>query len=141
MVRSSCQRRQHGWKRAIRTVLASDGINFLAAAILFILAVGSVRGFAFTLGLTTLVDVLVVVLFTHPVMVLLARTKFYSEGHKFSGLDPRQLGAVYRGRAQFREPVVASRGAAKKAKGAQKEAAKRQTIGLVQAGLLAPAPE
>lgn len=119
---------EHGWKRAIRTVLASDGINFLAAAILFILAVGSVRGFAFTLGLTTLVDVLVVVLFTHPVMVLLARTKFYSEGHKFSGLDPRQLGAVYRGRAQFREPVVASRGAAKKAKGAQKEAAKRQTI-------------
>jgi preprotein translocase subunit SecD len=109
-------------------VLASDGINFLAAGILFILAVGSVRGFAFTLGLTTLVDVLVVVLFTHPVMVLLARTKFYSEGHKFSGLDPRQLGAVYRGRAQFREPVVASRGAAKKAKGAQKEAAKRQTI-------------
>lgn len=119
---------EHGWKRAIRTVLASDGINFLAAAILFILAVGSVRGFAFTLGLTTLVDVLVVVLFTHPVMVLLARTKFYSEGHKFSGLDPRQLGAVYRGRAQFRAPVVASRGAAKKAKGAQKEAAKRQTI-------------
>lgn len=119
---------EHGWKRAIRTVLASDGINFLAAAILFILAVGSVRGFAFTLGLTTLVDVLVVVLFTHPVMVLLARTKFYSEGHKFSGLDPRQLGAVYRGRAQFREPVVASRGAAKRAKGAQKEAAKRQTI-------------
>jgi len=119
---------ENGWKKAIRTVLASDGINFLAAAILFILAVGSVRGFAFTLGLTTLVDVLVVVLFTHPVMVLLARTKFYSEGHKFSGLDPRQLGAVYRGRAQFREPVVASRGAAKKAKGAQKEAAKRQTI-------------
>ena len=119
---------EHGWKKAIRTVLASDGINFLAAAILFILAVGSVRGFAFTLGLTTLVDVLVVALFTHPVMVLLARTRFYSEGHKFSGLDPRQLGAVYRGRAQFREPVVASRGAAKKAKGAQKEAAKRQTI-------------
>lgn len=119
---------EHGWKKAIRTVLASDGINFLAAAILFILAVGSVRGFAFTLGLTTLVDVLVVTLFTHPVLTLLARTKFYSEGHKFSGLDPRQLGAVYRGRAQFREPVVASRGAAKKAKGAQKEAAKRQTI-------------
>ena len=119
---------ENGWKKAIRTVLASDGINFLAAAILFILAVGSVRGFAFTLGLTTLVDVLVVALFTHPVMTLLARTKFYSEGHKFSGLDPRQLGAVYRGRAQFREPTVASRGAGKKAKGAQKEAAKRQTI-------------
>ncbi len=119
---------EHGWKRAIRTILASDGINFLAAAILFLLAVGSVRGFAFTLGLTTLVDVLVVSLFTHPMMTLLSRTRFYSEGHRFSGLDPKQLGAVYRGRAQFREPVVASRGAGKKSLGAQKEAAKRQTI-------------
>lgn len=119
---------EHGWKRAIRTVLASDGINFLAAAILFLLAVGSVRGFAFTLGLTTLVDVLVVTLFTHPMMTLLSRTRFYSEGHRFSGLDPKQLGAVYRGRAQFREPVVASRGARKKTLGSQKEAAKRQTI-------------
>ncbi len=119
---------EHGWKRAIRTVLASDGINFLAAAILFLLAVGSVRGFAFTLGLTTLVDIAVVVLFTHPMMTLLSRTRFYSEGHRFSGLDPQQLGAVYRGRAQFREPVIANRGAAKKSKGAQREAAKRQTI-------------
>lgn len=119
---------ENGWKKAIRTVLASDGINFLAAAILFILAVGSVRGFAFTLGLTTLVDIAVVVLFTHPMMTLLSRTKFYSEGHKFSGLDPRQLGAVYRGRAQFREPVVASRGSNKKTLGSQREAAKRQTI-------------
>ncbi|MDI6024181.1 protein translocase subunit SecD [Leucobacter sp. UT-8R-CII-1-4] len=119
---------EHGWKKAIRTVLASDGINFLAAAILFILAVGSVRGFAFTLGLTTLVDIAVVVLFTHPMMTLLSRTKFYSEGHRFSGLDPRQLGAVYRGRAQFREPVVASRGSNKKTLGSQREAAKRQTI-------------
>ena len=119
---------EHGWKRAIRTVLASDGINFLAAAILFLLAVGSVRGFAFTLGLTTIVDVLVVTLFTHPMLTLLSRTRFYSEGHRFSGLDPKQLGAVYRGRAQFREPVVASRGAGKKTLGSQKEAAKRQTI-------------
>lgn len=119
---------EHGWKRAIRTVLASDGINFLAAVILFIFAVGSVRGFAFTLGLTTLVDVLVVALFTHPMMTLLGRTKFYREGHRFSGLDPVQLGAVYRGRARFREPVVASRGAAKKATGAVKEAQRRQTI-------------
>lgn len=119
---------ENGWKRAFRTVLASDGINFLAAAILFLLAVGNVRGFAFTLGLTTLVDILVVSLFTHPMMTLLAKTRFYSEGHRFSGLDPKQLGAVYRGRAQFREPVVASRGASKKSLGARKEAAKRQTI-------------
>lgn len=119
---------ESGWKKAIRTVLASDGINFLAAAILFILAVGSVRGFAFTLGLTTIIDVLVVVLFTHPMMTLLARTKFYRTGHRFSGLDPEKLGAVYRGRAQFREPVLANRGSGNKAKNSQKEAQRRQTI-------------
>lgn len=119
---------EHGWKKAFRTVLASDGINFLAAAILFILAVGSVRGFAFTLGLTTIVDVLVVALFTHPMMTLLARTRFYAGGHRFSGLDPQQLGAVYRGRAQFREPVIATRGAGKKNQASKREASKRQTI-------------
>lgn len=119
---------ENGWKKAFRTVLASDGINFLAAAILFILAIGSVRGFAFTLGLTTLVDVLVVALFTHPMMTLLARTKFYRDGHPASGLNPQQLGAVYRGRAQFRAPVITSSGAGKKNKASAKEAHRRQTI-------------
>jgi preprotein translocase subunit SecD len=119
---------QQGWKKAFRTVLASDGINFLAAAILFVLAVGSVQGFAFTLGLTTIVDVIVVSLFTHPMVTLLSRTRFYSEGHPLSGLDPRRLGAVYRGRARFREPVVTTSGPGKKNKGAQREAMRRQTI-------------
>ena len=119
---------EHGWKRAFRTVLASDGINFLAAVILFIFAVGSVQGFAFTLGLTTLVDVLVVALFTHPIVTLLGRTRFYRDGHPLSGLDPERLGAVYRGRAQFRAPVAAARGAGKKNQGAAKEAQRRQTI-------------
>ena len=119
---------EHGWKRAFRTVLASDGVNFLAALILFILAVGNVKGFAFTLGLTTLVDVLVVALFTHPMMTLLARTRFYQSGHRFSGLDPDGLGAVYRGRAQFRAPVVATTGAGKKNQRSKREAERRQTI-------------
>ncbi|MET0955419.1 MAG: protein translocase subunit SecD [Cryobacterium sp.] len=116
---------ESGWRRAIRTILASDTVNFLAAAVLFILAVGNVRGFALTLGLTTLVDLLVVALFTHPVLQLLARTKFFGDGHKLSGLDPRALGAVYRGRAQFQPAAeVASR----KASSSSKEAVKRQTI-------------
>lgn len=119
---------ENGWKRAFRTVLASDGVNFLAAAILFILAVGNVKGFAFTLGLTTLVDIVVVALFTHPMMALLARTRFYREGHSFSGLDPRKLGAVYRGRAQFREPVAAGKNADRKAARSRGEAQRRQTI-------------
>lgn len=114
-----------GWKRAIRTVLASDTVNFLAAGILFIVAVGNVKGFALTLGITTIIDILVVALFTHPVLQLLSRTAFFSEGHRFSGLDPKALGAVYRGRATFREPVGVSAG--KKAS-SSKEAAKRQTI-------------
>jgi preprotein translocase subunit SecD len=114
-----------GWKRAIRTVLASDTVNFLAAGILFIVAVGNVKGFALTLGITTIIDIVVVALFTHPVLQLLSRTRFFSEGHRFSGLDPKALGAVYRGRATFREPVGVA--AATKARSST-EAAKRQTI-------------
>lgn len=114
-----------GWKRAIRTIIASDTVNFLAAAILFILAVGNVKGFALTLGLTTIVDLVVVALFTHPILQLISRRKYFSEGHRFSGLDPRALGAVYRGRATFREPTPVVVG---KAVGASKEAHRRQTI-------------
>ncbi len=115
-----------GWKRALRTITASDAVNFLAAIVLFLLAVGNVRGFALTLGLTTVVDLLVVTMFTHPVMQLLANTEFFGGGHKLSGLDPRALGAVYRGRAQFRAPITTTKGG--KGIAASKEAARRQTI-------------
>ncbi|MDJ0345294.1 protein translocase subunit SecD [Streptomyces sp. H10-C2] len=81
-----------GWPRARRTILVSDFVSFLAAAVLFIVTVGKVQGFAFTLGLTTLLDVVVVFLFTKPLMTILARHKFFSEGHKWSGLDPKGLG-------------------------------------------------
>ena len=92
-----------GWKRARRTILAADAVNFLAAAVLYLLASSNVRGFAFTLGVTTLIDLAVVVLFTHPVMGLLAHTKFFGGGHRLSGLDPERLGAKphYVGRGQF----------------------------------------
>jgi preprotein translocase subunit SecD len=113
-----------GWKRAIRTILASDSVNLLAALILFILAVGDVKGFALTLGLTTIIDVIVVSLFTHPTLQLLARRPFFYEGHRASGLDPNALGAVYRGRAQFRTPGAV----APKNSGSSREAARRQTI-------------
>lgn len=97
-----------GWKRARRTILAADAVNFMAAGVLYFLASSNVRGFAFTLGLTTLIDLLVVVLFTHPMVQLLARTKFFGGGHKWSGLDPQRLGAKesmrYRGRGQFGAP-------------------------------------
>jgi preprotein translocase subunit SecD len=84
---------ESGWKRARRTILVSDTVSFLAALLLYIFAVGDVKGFAYTLGLTTLIDVIVVFLFTKPVVTLLARTKFFGQGNKWSGLDPARLGA------------------------------------------------
>ncbi|WP_186785789.1 protein translocase subunit SecD [Streptomyces misionensis] len=83
---------ERAWPRARRTVLVSDFVSFLAAAVLFIVTVGKVQGFAFTLGLTTLLDVVVVFLFTKPLMTLLARRRFFANGHKWSGLDPKSLG-------------------------------------------------
>lgn len=95
------------WARARRTILASDTVSFLAAVVLFVLALGSVRGFAFTLGLTTLIDVLVVFLFTKPMVSLLARTTFFGGGHRLSGFDPEHLGrtVVYAGRGRVRAPA------------------------------------
>lgn len=84
---------EHGWRRARRTILVADFVSFLAAAVLYILSIGSVRGFAFALGLTTVIDVVVVFFFTKPLIALLARTKFYGGGHRWSGLDPDRLGA------------------------------------------------
>ncbi|MFJ5937470.1 protein translocase subunit SecD [Streptomyces sp. NPDC003444] len=84
---------ERAWPRARRTILVSDFVSFLAAAVLFIVTVGKVQGFAFTLGLTTLLDIVVVFLFTKPIMTLLARTKFFGDGHPWSGLDPKRLGA------------------------------------------------
>ncbi|WP_209445581.1 protein translocase subunit SecD [Streptomyces roseochromogenus] len=84
---------ERAWPRARRTILVSDFVSFLAAAVLFIVTVGKVQGFAFTLGLTTLLDVVVVFLFTKPLMTLLARRKFFANGHKWSGLEPKSLGA------------------------------------------------
>ncbi|NUV71158.1 MULTISPECIES: protein translocase subunit SecD [unclassified Streptomyces] len=84
---------ERAWPRARRTILVSDFVSFLAAAVLFIVTVGKVQGFAFTLGLTTLLDVVVVFFFTKPLMTLMGRTKFFSKGGPWSGLDPKRLGA------------------------------------------------
>jgi len=99
-----------GWARARRTILAADAVNFLAAAVLYFLAASNVRGFAFTLGVTTLIDLGVVFLFTHPVVAMLAHTKFFGGGHKWSGLDPERLGAKVRyvGRGRFSGPRPSS---------------------------------
>lgn len=96
-----------GWQRAKGTVIISDLVNLIAAVVLYLLASSNVRGFAYTLGLTTLIDVVIVFFFTHPMLALLSRTRFFGEGHPMSGFDPKALGAKparYRGRGQFRDP-------------------------------------
>ncbi len=119
---------EDGWGRAKRTIYISKSINILAAVVLYILADATVKGFAFTLGLTTIIDVFIFVIFTHPVMQLLARTKFFGGGHKLSGLDPEALGAVYRSRSRFREVSTASVGRDAKNARSRGEAERRQTI-------------
>ena len=121
---------EDGWGRAKRTIYISKSINILAAVVLYILADATVKGFAFTLGITTAIDILIFILFTHPVMQLLGRTRFFGGGHPLSGLDPEALGAVYRGRAQFRAPVAAAAKtpAQRRASRSRAEAERRQTI-------------
>jgi preprotein translocase subunit SecD len=120
-----------GWKRALRTIYAAKTVNLLSAVVLFIVAVSNVKGFALTLGVTTIIDVLIVVLFTHPILQLIATTRFFSSGHPLSGLDPTALGAIYRGRAEFRISADARRA------GASREADRRQTIAERKAAELA----
>jgi preprotein translocase subunit SecD len=81
-VRSAVPR---AWVRARRTILSADTVSFLAAAVLYILAIGQVKGFAFTLGLSTVIDLVVVFLFTHPLVAMLSRADGFTSP-RFSGL-------------------------------------------------------
>jgi preprotein translocase subunit SecD len=103
---------ESGWKRARRTILVSDTVSFLAAVLLYKFAVSDVQGFAYTLGLTTLIDVIVVFLFTKPMVTVLAGTKFFGGGHRWSGLDPERLGARTPWRSGVRRTVRTQRPAA-----------------------------
>src|ERR687898_107568 len=75
-LRSSTER---AFKRAFRTILAADISSFIGAAVLWWLTVGSVRGFAFFLGLSTVLDVIVAWMFTRPAVILLARNRFFTD--------------------------------------------------------------
>jgi preprotein translocase subunit SecD len=83
---------ESGWVKARHTIIVADMVSMIAAVLLYFFAVGGVRGFAFTLGLTTLIDLLVVFAFTHPLVALLAKTRFFASGHKLSGFSPKSLG-------------------------------------------------
>jgi preprotein translocase subunit SecD len=83
---------QTGWQRARRTIIVADSVSLIASVLLYFFAVGDVRGFAFTLGLTTVVDLFVVFFCTKPLVSILSKVSFYANGHRFSGFSSKSLG-------------------------------------------------
>ena len=83
---------ESGWMRARHTIIVADMVSILAAVLLYFFAVGGVRGFAFTLGLTTLIDLLVVFIFTKPVVTVIAKSNFFASGHPLSGFSAKSIG-------------------------------------------------
>jgi preprotein translocase subunit SecD len=81
------------WARARRTIISANAVTIMAAVILYLVSVGPVKGFAFALGLATILDLVVVFLFRHPIMTMFARTKAF--------LSPRVSGL---GRVLEKEP-------------------------------------
>lgn len=81
-----------GWIRARRTLLAADFVSLLAAIVLYFISVGNVRGFAFALGLTTVMDVVVAFWFTRPMVSLLSRSSWMQKGSVLTGLSLKRLG-------------------------------------------------
>ncbi len=116
-----------GWSKARNTLLAADFVSFLAAAILYLISVGNVRGFAFVLGLTTIIDVVVAFLFTRPIVALLARNSWFTRGGPLTGVSPERLGVEpsrelieareAKARRKHKEPVTASVGSGSAAEG------------------------
>ena len=92
--RSLRQAAENGWLNARRTIIAADFVTLLAAIVLYIVSVGNVRGFAFALGLTTLVDVVIAFLLTRPLVTLFARSRWMQKGSWLTGLDPSRFGDV-----------------------------------------------
>lgn len=99
-----------GWDKARRTIVIADTVSLLSAVILYILSIGTVKGFAFMLGLTTLVDLLLIFFFTKPLMSILVRTKFFGSGHRGSGFEAEHLGIAPTRRPRPRA-LVAAKGA------------------------------
>ena len=105
-LRAACET---GWVRARRTLLAADFVSLLAAAVLYFVSVGNVRGFAFVLGLTTIVDVVIAFFFTRPLVALLARSKWFASGSRLTGVSADRLGVTTIGSAA-RTPATAGTG-------------------------------
>lgn len=85
---------QTGWAKARGTILMADGVSLLSAIVLFVLSVDQVKGFAFTLGLTTVIDLIICFFFTHPIVTVLGRTRFWGQGRRGSGLEAEHMGVT-----------------------------------------------
>lgn len=83
-----------GWQRARRTIVVADLVGGISAIVLYIVSVGSVRGFAFTLGLTTIIDLIVIFYFTKPLVSLIAKSGYFQSGSKYSGVSSRSIGTL-----------------------------------------------
>jgi len=83
-----------GWTRARATCLAADAVSLLAAVVLYIFSIGVVKGFAFALGISTVIDLAVFFWFTKPMVSWLATFRFYNSGHRWSGLSPEHVGVA-----------------------------------------------
>lgn len=90
-----------GWARARRTIVVADLVSGISAIVLYIVSVGSVRGFAFTLGLTTIIDLIIIFFFTKPLVSLFAKLKYFQSGAPWSGVSPRSVGMI-------KEPIAAN---------------------------------
>jgi preprotein translocase subunit SecD len=87
---------EYGWKRAQRTILTANFVSLLAAGVLYFFSVADVKGFAFTLGMATMIDIVVIFLFSKPVVTLLMRRPYFARGKKWSGVSPESLGVKRR---------------------------------------------
>ncbi|MFZ8872409.1 MAG: MMPL family transporter, partial [Candidatus Nanopelagicaceae bacterium] len=83
-----------GWQRARRTIVVADLVGGISAIVLYIVSVGSVRGFAFTLGLTTIIDLIIIFYFTKPLVSLIAKSTYFQVGSKYSGVSSRSVGTL-----------------------------------------------
>jgi preprotein translocase subunit SecD len=99
-----------GWVRARRTILSADAVSFLAAAVLYLLAIGQVRGFAFTLGVSTVLDLIVVFLVTHPLVALAAKSRVFGRP-AVAGLGEAARAGAERKRATAAATAGRSKGA------------------------------
>lgn len=90
---------ENAWGRARRTIVVADLVSGISAVVLYVVSVGSVRGFAFTLGLTTLIDLIIIFFFTKPLVSMLASRKLFQSGTKWSGVSPKSVGMKTEGGA------------------------------------------